>query len=139
MFTGRPHYDGVATRARGRRERTQLLGGHAAAHGRRRGPGGPPPSRRRASVLFLRVLPSDAALLSPARARQAFSLEWLLQHGADGTLQNDDGQTAADYAIRKNRKDLADEIKRHMEAAANGPVIQEAKPDPFAGHEEEID
>ena len=50
-----------------------------------------------------------------------------------------DGQTAADYAIRKNRKDLADEIKRHMEAAANGPVIQEAKPDPFAGHEEEID
>ena len=45
---------------------------------------------------------------------QAYAVEWLLANGADATAVNDDGETAAQYATRKARPDLA----RIIQAAA---------------------
>lgn len=59
---------------------------------------------------------SDATPLHTAAANgQAMSVEWLLAHGADATLKNDDGQTATALAKTKDRLDLARVIQAHLE------------------------
>ena len=51
-------------------------------------------------------------LHTAAGAAQFMSVEWLLEHGADPTLQNDDGFTPAVVARKKNRLDIACEIEK---------------------------
>ena len=58
---------------------------------------------------------SEATALHAAAGNgQAYAVEWLLANGADATAVNDDGETAAQYATRKARPDLA----RIIQAAA---------------------
>ena len=90
-----------------------------------------------------------------ASSGQAYSVEWLLTRGADGSLVNDDGNTAADMAKKKNRPDLATTIEKAVtnpppqvvdisDAAGTTKEDQHAKNTAdmaamFAAHEEEVD
>ena len=56
---------------------------------------------------------SDATPLhTAAGACQFMSVEFLLSHGADGSLKNEDGEPPAALALKKNRKDIADVINQ---------------------------
>ena len=93
-----------------------------------------------------------------AGSGQAMSVEWLLHHGADATLVNDDGLTPAAIANNKKRPDIARAIDAHIEnpqpkaTVAAAPAAASAAPAPptaptappgstwsFADHEEEVD
>ena len=60
------------------------------------------------------------ALVHGGEQRAGYFVEWLLTRGADGSLVNDDGNTAADMAKKKNRPDLATTIERLRPTAAAG-------------------
>ena len=68
---------------------------------------------------------SEATPLHAAAANgQAMSVSFLLRHGADASLVNDDGVSAAQLAAKK-RPDIEREILAHLEKAqaAKAPAV----------------
>ncbi|KOO22558.1 stress-inducible protein [Chrysochromulina tobinii] len=113
----------------------------------------------------LAIEPQNAALLkgledlraslrevlhSACSSGQAFSVEWLLKHGADATLKNDDGETPSAVATKKGRKDLAATIERHLQEPLpqaghgkaqepSGNATDSSAPPSWGEHREEVD
>ena len=67
---------------------------------------------------------SEATPLHAAAANgQAMSVSFLLRHGADASLTNDDGVSAAQLAAKQKRPDIEREILAHLEKAMEAPAV----------------